>query len=191
MEKIWYREPAVLFSNGNAAKFMPLPGTPLEAQLNAAMRLAIYFTAIVMLLRQNMAAVYVLLFVAGFTYFIHSRVSVDTMDGGESPLSIGEGPSGPCVRTSADNPFMNVLQFQDPKRPAACNVLQCSVKKDIRERFNKNLVRDVDDIFEKKASDRQFYTTPITTVPNDQEGFAKWLYMTPPTRKESIYAPAP
>ncbi len=185
MERIWYRDPAGLFAHGNYVKFLPRPGTPLAAQLNAAMRLAIYFTVLVMLLRQNVHALYVLVFVAGFTYFIHSRApQIDTMDGGD-PLGAAAG-AGPCVRPSDDNPFMNVLQFDDPKRPAACNALKCGVKRDIRERFNKNLVRDVDDIFEKKASDRQFYTTAITTVPNDQETFAKWLYLAPPTRKERM-----
>ena len=28
-------------------------------------------------------------------------------------------------------------------------------------------------------SSRQFYTNPSTTIPNDQEAFAKWLYYNP------------
>ena len=32
--------------------------------------------------------------------------------------------------------------------------------------------------------ERQFYTTPINTIPNDQTEFAKWLYDSGPTCKE-------
>ena len=40
-------------------------------------------------------------------------------------------------------------------------------------------------IFSKNNSQRQFYTTPVTTIPNDQKSFANWLYKTPPTCKEN------
>ena len=48
-----------------------------------------------------------------------------------------------------------------------------------------NLYKDVSDIFSKNNSQRQFYTTPVTTIPNDQGSFADWLYKTPPTCKEN------
>ena len=50
--------------------------------------------------------------------------------------------------------------------------------------FNKNLYRDLTDVYGKNNSQRQFYTTPITTVPNDQNSFANWLYRSEKTCKE-------
>jgi hypothetical protein len=43
----------------------------------------------------------------------------------------------------------------------------------------------VDDLFNRNTSQRQFYTTPVTTIPNDQTGFARWLYKLPETCKEN------
>ena len=43
---------------------------------------------------------------------------------------------------------------------------------------------DVNDVFAKHNSQRQFYTMPVTDICNDQTNFAKWLYLTPPSCKE-------
>jgi hypothetical protein len=84
------------------------------------------------------------------------------------------------------NPFMNVLfnEWTDnPNRAPACEYN--GINEDIEQNFNFNLYRDVDDLFNKNNSQRQFYTTPITTIPNDQGSFAKWLYEVPSTCKEN------
>jgi hypothetical protein len=52
------------------------------------------------------------------------------------------------------------------------------------EMFNHNLFKDVNDVFGKMNSQRQFYTMPNTTIPNAQDDFAKWLYANPKTCKE-------
>lgn len=91
-----------------------------------------------------------------------------------------------CQKPSPSNPFMNVLltdYVSNPKRPTACR-MNNAVKKQVNKFFDENLFRDVDDIFHKNASDRQFYTTANTAIPNDQTAFAKWLYQTGPTCKE-------
>ena len=49
---------------------------------------------------------------------------------------------------------------------------------------NDSLFRDVNDLFGKNNSQRQFYTVPGNSIPNDQDTFAKWLYATPKTCKE-------
>ena len=50
--------------------------------------------------------------------------------------------------------------------------------------FSSSLIRDVNDLFGKNNSQRQFYTVPGNSIPNDQDTFAKWLYATPKTCKE-------
>ena len=69
---------------------------------------------------------------------------------------------------------MNV-QFDDyiknPQREAISklnNYKNPNLNKLIDEKFNYNLYKDVSDIFDKNNSQRQFYTTPVTTIPNDQ-----------------------
>ena len=91
-----------------------------------------------------------------------------------------------CTRPSKNNPFMNVTMNElatNPSRPKACPI-NSKVKHTMKNYFDHNLYRDVDDIFHKKASDRQYYTMPSTEVPNDATAYANWLYGTKKTCKE-------
>ena len=59
-----------------------------------------------------------------------------------------------------------------------------TIKEQIENKFEINLYKDVGDIFGKENSQRQYYTNPVTTIPNDQQKFANWLYNTRPSCKE-------
>ena len=77
---------------------------------------------------------------------------------------------------------MNVLiSDYDKERLPACDPEE--KKDEMLDFYNENLYRNVEDLFERKNSERQFYTLPTTTIPNDQTAFAKWLYGTPKTCK--------
>ena len=99
-----------------------------------------------------------------------------------------------CVAPTIDNPFMNATMKDflnvDPvtnrivDRPEACDTNDVEIKKQIDSSFNNNLYKDVNDVFGKMNSQRQFYTMPSTTIPNAQDDFAKWLYLNPKTCKE-------
>jgi hypothetical protein len=99
-----------------------------------------------------------------------------------------------CTAPTLDNPFMNVTMKDymnsDPvtqktiDRPVACDTTDENVKQTIDDFFNHNLFKDVNDVFGKMNSQRQFYTMPSTTIPNAQDEFAKWLYANPKTCKE-------
>lgn len=92
--------------------------------------------------------------------------------------SIVEGVKETCTKPTKDNPFMNYMisDYKDePNKLKACT----NVEKEIDDNFNHNLYKDIDDLFEKKNSQRQFYTMPNTQNPNDQKAFAEWLYKIP------------
>lgn len=100
-----------------------------------------------------------------------------------------------CSAPNRNNPFMNFMlsdYTDDPDKPQACtNINDESNKKiieDIDLNFNYNLYKDIDDLFDKKNSQRQFYTMPNTRNPNDQKSFAEWLYKVPETCKtDQVY----
>jgi hypothetical protein len=103
-----------------------------------------------------------------------------------------------CREPTLENPFMNpnITEFNtDDAPPVACNAEDEDIKDNVRVNFNHNLFRDLDDVFERENSQRQFYTTPNTGVPNNQvDGFAHWLWGDMPSGKEgqfrgSIYTP--
>ena len=80
------------------------------------------------------------------------------------------------------NPFMNVLVDEikyNPKRAQAASVFDPSVNAKLDDFFKTQFVNDPTDVFGKSQSQRQFYTTPSTTVPNDQDSYQNWLYRIP------------
>jgi hypothetical protein len=177
-ERIWYKDLPGFMTRDNAARFVPMPGQSYVEQLNSVVRFALYFTIVMVLVFRRAAAVYFLAFALLLTWFLAQS------DGRVERLNPGPGGGAGCVRPTSDNPFMNVLYSDDASRGPACDVLDGRVKRDIAAKFSRGLYRNANDVFDKSASDRQYYTTPITTIPNDQTSFAQWCYGTPPTCKE-------
>jgi hypothetical protein len=100
---------------------------------------------------------------------------------------------GKCTKPTIDNPFMNVtmkdyMNFDENgsvvNRPPACDPNDPEIKKMMDNTFSNNLYRDVSDVFGKQSSQRNYFTMPWTTIPNKQDEFARWLYLSPKTCKE-------
>ena len=88
-----------------------------------------------------------------------------------------------CRKPTIDNPLMNtpVTDFGSINQPSACNEDDENIKDNIKVNFNHELFRDVDEVFERSNSQRQFYTLPNTAIPNMQTEVAEWLYKQPDT----------
>lgn len=188
-EEIWYRDPLTLLRN--TWRYVPMRDDALTVQLNALMRLSIYFALIVFAFRHSVNSLAIPVLTAVITFAIHESKTSNSMRTEKTLETLGlqMDPEGrPCVRPTRDNPFMNVSLIDRadfPKRPSACKLTHKEVKKQAEAHFDHDLYRDADDVFNRRSSSRQFYTTPSTTIPNDQHTFAKWLYDVGPTRKES------
>tara|TARA_B100001123_G_scaffold447883_1_gene606895 strand:- start:1224 stop:2054 length:831 start_codon:yes stop_codon:yes gene_type:complete len=93
-----------------------------------------------------------------------------------------------CVPPSQNNPFMNVLltdYIKDPQRGPACpSYNNKNVQLEIEKDFDYNLYQGASDIYNKRNSQRQYYTTPGTTIPNDRESLLKWAYHLPATCRQ-------
>jgi hypothetical protein len=89
-------------------------------------------------------------------------------------------------RPTSDNPLMNpvVSDYNTENIPSASNVDDEDIKNEINVAFNKDLFRDLNDLYDRKNSQRVFYTVPGGSVPNDQDAFAKWCYKLPKTCQE-------
>lgn len=91
-----------------------------------------------------------------------------------------------CVKPSKDNPFMNPnIIDKSNLNYKSCKISNNKIKDKINKFFKEPVFKDVRDIYDRKFSERQFYTIPATTIPNDQEGFSKWLYYREKTCKEN------
>jgi hypothetical protein len=190
-ETIWFDDVPGFFRDDRLSKFLPMANTPLPDQLNAIMRFALYFGSTVFLFKRTSAALYIVLATAAVTYFVFttdrsqeakSREALATMHVVKDTRT-GEA----CTRPTKDNPFMNVLVSDYDRfagRPKACDISQEKVNKMAEQMYTHNLYKDGDDVYNRNTSSRQFYANPSTTIPNDQAGFASWLYGTQKTCKE-------
>ena len=82
-----------------------------------------------------------------------------------------------CQAPTQDNPFMNGLAGDNPTRPEACKTQEA--QETAKAFLDHNLFKDVNDIWEENNSQRQYYTNPSTTYPNDREAFTDWVFATP------------
>jgi hypothetical protein len=133
-----------------------------------------------------------LIFVSFVTFLIYNADNADTSNEKElfDKLNITRDKKQKHVyKPSIDNPFMNVMAGDYktfPNRPPAGTWNDKSTREKVNTQFEKGLTRTDNDFYKKNASDRQYYTMPSTTIPNNQETFAKWLYHNPnKTYKES------
>jgi hypothetical protein len=193
IERIWYDDPLSFVLDGSkATHFIPDQYMSLNEQLNACFRFSVYFSFIVWLVRQDARVFFFAIFVGLLTIIIH-KFDANSLNEKNTILEklelSDDRVRGVCVKPTLDNPFMNVgfADYKDfPNRPQACNVMKKPVKQMIKQYFDTNLNRADDDIFHKGSSDRQFYTMPITTIPNDQQSFAEWCFKPRKTCKEDV-----
>lgn len=193
-ERVWFRDPLGLFSEDRIAHFMPEKNTTLAVQLNALLRLSLYFAVLMVLFRHYSLAIYIPAGVATLTYALyianHGNATSWTSKGVSTEDGTTEGMTkdgAACTTPTRSNPFMNVMMgdyTKDPKRPAACDLSSTVTTEDADSMFANNLYRDVDDVFVRRTSSHMFYAMPNTQIPNDQGLFAQWCYGSPPTLKE-------
>jgi len=84
-----------------------------------------------------------------------------------------------CTKPTIENPFMNptVVDFQSGEdKPSGCSIENEKINNEINNNFKKRIFKDVNDLYDKTISQRQFYTMPSTTIPNKQDELADWLY---------------
>lgn len=88
-----------------------------------------------------------------------------------------------CKKPTKDNPFMNPL-LEDLNKPdvAPCNANDEDIHNESMKYYNMDLFRDINELYDKKNSQRQFYT--INNGIPDQKSFAEWLYKVPVTCKQ-------
>jgi hypothetical protein len=105
--------------------------------------------------------------------------------GAKEPPAFPQIMSSPGATVTAPkpgNPFMNVLIDElkyNPTRPPAEYASDPNNKVILDDFFRVQWTSDPTDVFGRTQSQRQFYTMPSTSIPNDQGSFQNWLYLIP------------
>jgi hypothetical protein len=197
---IWVEDYSQLLRRDKLLDFVPQIDMPFSERINAIVRLSFYIGIIMMIVHNNYLYIYLPIIVLVITYLVYTfqskeiRENYDTLPRPLDPVK--ENPlfdrylnarneKVECVDTTIDNPFMNPLPSDDRRRGPACSTLNNRKQtQKVESNFGNNLFKDVNDIFNRSHSERQYYTVPSTTFANEQGKFAQWLYGGPPTCKE-------
>jgi len=83
---------------------------------------------------------------------------------------------------SKPNPFMNILIneiSEYPNKPPAKYAMSSETKSVLDSQFENRVYADPGDVWNRSQSQREFYTMPSTSTPNDRESYQNWLYRVP------------
>jgi hypothetical protein len=159
-------------------------------KLLAITNIIIFTSVILSLITKNIIFVLFGIILIIFLYYIYlynDNVSVKTNETlKDRNLNIVDNKL--CVIPSIENPFMNpsIIDYTNNNN----NIKSCPIDNDIinnniNNYFQQNIYKDINDIYERDISSRQFYTMPATTIPNDRKSYEDWLYYRGKTCKEN------
>tara|TARA_Y100001936_G_C15729279_1_gene485180 strand:- start:29 stop:664 length:636 start_codon:yes stop_codon:yes gene_type:complete len=192
MTPLWIDNISILYEKKFLFEIVPMKNFDLNRKLNSLFRLSIFYAIIVYLFNKNTKSLMIPIGVGLFTFIISKNLKINNINSKIVKLQnddiqenflmdeISEG----CRIPEKNNPFMNPNIYGDSSKKPCPSYNNKGIQKDIEEKFNEDLYKDVNDIFGKNNSQRQFYTVPGKTNPNDLESYKNWLYSTPATCKE-------
>ncbi|NBR61130.1 hypothetical protein EB118_05290 [bacterium] len=174
-EVFWLNDPANLFKRWD--RFVPTNNMTVPEALNAVLRFVIYAGVTISVVTHK--SIYLLLIptvmfvtIVLYNLFPTTQILKETFS---------TKVSGKYATPTSNNPFMNVLftdYVDDPDRPAAPpDVTSPNMVGSIDEAFSKtnDLFMDTSDKFALAQSARNWVTQASTTIPNDLDGFQKFL----------------
>ena len=182
-EIFWLSDPANLFKKWS--RFVPTNDMTVPEALNAVVRFTIYSISLITLVTNRTSYLLVIPAVMLVTVVL-VRLYPETQMLKETFAN----KDGTYAVPSQSNPFMNLLftdYVDNPNRPPAPPDINApGVKESIEQAFSKtsDLFMDTSDKYALMNSARQWVSQAATTLPNDLEGFQKFLNQDNVSRKE-------
>ena len=164
--KFWLNDIKVLYENKNYLIFFPHVKYTFNENLNAIVRLAFYYSLLCFIYTNNMDSFVPFVVICVITLMLYK-----TSDYVE-PFELKEKTKR---KSTKNNPMMNlsISDYGNGERGVA-NTEDIHIE----ENLVNDLYKDIGDLSNKQCFERNFYTMPVTSVPNDQGAFANWLYKT-------------
>lgn len=177
-EQIWFKNPSVLFDRDTWSRFVPTKEMTTSEALNSVVRFATYFSVILYFASGNGSYLMAVPIVMATTILLQNLFPNGKTI--ESFITKEVTKKDSYTMPSSANPFMNVLLTEiadDPQRPDAAPTNRKDVKAEIHKSFQKtsDIYMDTTDLFDQTQAMRTFHTLQSSKVPNDLDGFKKWL----------------
>jgi len=181
-DPFWFENINILFSKDRLGEFFPSEDMNVNEKMNALIRFAFYFSIVMIVLYREVNYFAIPLGFMGISYIIFTGRE-ETVK--EQDIKEGFYSDSNCYKPNKENPYMNYMVGDKTDRPAACPTYKNKkLQEEVSEIVNDDLYRTVDEVWQRKSNQRQFYTMPNTRSANDQKEFAEWCYGTSKTCKE-------
>tara|TARA_B100000989_G_scaffold298900_1_gene290870 strand:+ start:132 stop:860 length:729 start_codon:yes stop_codon:yes gene_type:complete len=194
---LFIENPGILVDKDYIFDFIPDTNATMEERINAIVRFSLYFSVLLMIVKNNSRYIYIFIATLIITFFFYSnnrenftsivnfsnlknaKRDKDCLIDDDSSNSSDDNLNKDCDQPTCNNLFMNVLPTTDfSKKKEACSFTK-EVSKKVNKGFYNKFKKDVNTFYNQDFGMRQFYSMPNTKVPNDQGAFANWLYNTP------------
>lgn len=178
-DQIWFKNPTILFDRDTWSKFVPTKEMTTAEALNSVVRFSTYFSLLLFMATgvggYVMSIPIVMLVSILLDNLFPNGKTIESFIGKEDE-KIGKAYTMP----SKENPFMNVLLTEiidDPNRQDAAPTNRRDVKVEMMKSFKEtsDIYMDTSDLFDQTQAMRTFHTMQSAMVPNDLDGFKKWL----------------
>jgi len=182
---IWFYNTSKLLNKDTLFEIIPNSDMDYSEKINSITRFTLYLSILLYSVSGNYLYFYIVLVTILITYLVYIFNGKEQFeDSGsvevENELSNSECPKPvECKNPTKNNPLMNPLIGDSSYENKACDIKDNKVLESVDKKFCNKLFQNTSNIFNNRFEQRAFYTTPNTTVPNDQSTFAKWLYNTP------------
>ncbi len=177
-EVFWFNDLTILYKN--CYIYFPSSNYSLITNLNALIRFFILYSILCFLIYQKVDVfipLALIITISLILYYFRHYIKEPFKNNTKTTIKIEKRTS------TSSNPMMN-LNIMDYNNKKNIEIDQNITNEEINKNLNGNLFDDLTDSSNKNMFERNFYTTPINTIPNNQTEFAKWLYDKGPTCKE-------
>jgi len=191
-EVFWFNDISILYKN--CYIFLPSTNFSLIKNLNAIVRFFILYSVLCFVVYQDTDVFLPLLLVMVISfilYYIREYIKepYENLVGVQhnkkfEPINKNDDVKDIIKTSTPNNPMMNI-NVMDYNNNKNIKIDETVTNEIMNQNLNNDLFNDIGDMSNKNMLERNFYTSPINTVPNDQGAFAKWLYDSGPTCKES------
>ena len=195
----WFKDISILYNKNYLLEIIPKKEYDFSRKLNAVVRFAIYYSILLYIFKRDGNILCFPFITIVITVFLHRTNRDETNDDAMKGLMSSKGHTSiedidamimdinkdVFREPDDDNPMMNQNTFDlYENKKAVPTYNNPGMKRKVEETLDSGIFKDSNDLFNRRNSQRQWYTMPNTEAMNKQTEFAKWCYMTPPTCKE-------
>uniref|UniRef100_A0A6C0CX83 Minor capsid protein P9 transmembrane helices domain-containing protein n=1 Tax=viral metagenome TaxID=1070528 RepID=A0A6C0CX83_9ZZZZ len=189
MTNFWFNDMNIILNRSYITEVIPNNNYEVNRNMNAIFRASLYLSLVIFLLNKKTNIFALPLIIAVITIMVHKnniniqeKIILLNKNENKNEITINKENNNNNIINklkeklrfpTINNPLMN-LNLVDHDNKIAVNPNNQLVKDDINKNLDINVYRDPSDT--NYESFNRFYTMPVTSIINDQKGFAEWCY---------------